>query len=84
MQVGTETEHTDCSHHCKDLKEKEWNVLLLLPKIKKEFLFLFIEQTPHAKEATVVQVISEGWAMPHCSKAEARETKKIDLSSCKR
>ena len=46
MHFATETQHTDCSHHCKDFEGKEWNVLLLLARIKK---------ATHAKDATAAE-----------------------------
>ena len=51
--LSTETQHTDCSHHCKYFKGKEWKVFLLLPRIKKAFLFT--KKAMLAKEATTAE-----------------------------
>ena len=77
MHFATETQHTDCSHHCKDFEGKEWNVLVLLPRIKRAFLRylqkrLWMQKKLQRRKA--VKVVSEAWS--HCSKADARERKK--------
>ena len=84
MHFATETQHTDCSHHCKDFEGKEWNLFLLLRRIKKAFLrYLQKRQRMQKKlqRRKAAKVVSEAWL--HCSKADARERKKKDPSSCK-
>ena len=72
-----ETQHTDCSHHYKDFKGKEWNIFLLLPRIKKAFLCYLQKRQCMQKKLQwrkAVKVVSEAWS--HCSKADARARKK--------
>ena len=77
MHFVMETQHTDCSHHCKDFIGKERNILLLLLRIRKTFLrYLQKRQRMQYKlqRWKAVKIVSEGCS--HCSKAHTSERKK--------
>ena len=84
IHFATETQHTDCRYHCKDFKGKEWNLLLLLPRIKRLLCAIYKKGNACKRKLCGGRVLKP--FLRHgriVQKLMQEEERKIDQSSCK-